>query len=137
MKRCLTALLFLLLTAGGVCGQVAVPVAHQFEIKAGRVAALDGGRLRIRFVSVAADSRCPEDVDCVWAGDAEVVFKVGGKGWRGRRTLSLHTTPRGEQVSEVRFGRYTLSLVGLAPRPRSDRQIAPGQYTATLQVRKH
>jgi hypothetical protein len=112
------------------------PAGHEFELKAGQVVPFDGGRLRVRFVSVAADSRCPEDVDCVWAGDAEVVFEAGGKGWRGKRTLSLHTSPRGQEVSEARYGRYTLRLTALAPRTRSDRRVAPGEYTATVQVTK-
>lgn len=34
-----------------------------------------GGQGVLRYVRVANDSRCPLDVQCVWAGDAEVLFE--------------------------------------------------------------
>ena len=111
-------------------------VGSEFEIKAGRVVTLDGGSLRVRFVRVASDSRCPVDVTCVWAGNAEVLFEVGGSRWRGRKTLRLNTSASPERPGEGRYGRYTLKLVGLVPQPHSKRRIAPGRYTATLLVSK-
>ena len=111
-------------------------VGGEFEVKAGRVVTLDGGALRVRLARVASDSRCPADVNCVWAGNAEVVVEVGGKGWRGRRTLTLNTSAAPERPREGRFGRYTLRLVGLAPQPRSTGKLAQGRYTATLLVSK-
>ena len=108
-------------------------VGREFKIKAGQVVTLDGGKLRLRFVRVAEDSRCPKDVTCVWAGNAEVLVEVGGKGWRGKRTLKLNTNS-GE--AEAGYGRYTIRLEALSPQPRSTGKIKPGQYTATLLVSK-
>ena len=135
MARCLTALLFVL-TAAGVCAAQTARVGREFEARAGRVLTLDGGALRLRLVRVESDSRCPADVDCVWAGNAEVLVEVGGRGWRGKRLLTLNTNAGGERASEGRHGRYTLKLVSLSPRPRSGRKIAQGQYRATLLVSK-
>ena len=135
MKRCLTALLFVLLAAALGAAQTA-RVGREFEARAGRVLTLDGGRLRLRFVRVASDSRCPVDVDCVWAGNAEVLVEVGGRGWRGRKTLTLNTSAGGERAAEGRHGRYTIKLVALGPQPRGSRKIAQRQYTATLLVSK-
>ena len=38
----------------------------------------DGSTLR--YVAVAADSRCPEKVQCVWAGDADLLFELAKRG---------------------------------------------------------
>ena len=111
-------------------------VGREFKVRAGQVVTLDGGGLRLRFARVASDSRCPEDVNCVWAGNAEVLVEVGGKGWRGKRTLTLDTNAGAPRASEVGYGRYTLRLVGLSPRPLANRKIAARQYTATLLVSK-
>jgi hypothetical protein len=135
MQRCLTAVLFLLLAAGAVAAQTA-RVGRGFKLKVGRVVTLDGGSLRLRLARVASDSRCPEDVECVWAGNAEVLVEVGARGWRGKKTLRLNTNASPERAGEGKYGRYTLKLVGLSPRPRSTRKIAAGQYTATLLVSK-
>lgn len=135
MKRCLMAMLFLLLAACAVAAQTA-RVGREFKVRAGRTVTLDGGSLRVRFVRVAADSRCPVDVTCIWAGNAEVLFEVGGRGWRGKRTLTLNTNASPERPNEGTYERYTLKLVGLAPRPHSKRKIAASQYTATLLASK-
>lgn len=125
-----------LLLLGGHCVAAAqtARVGREFKVKAGRAVTLDGGRLRIRFARVASDSRCPVNVHCVWAGNAEVLVDVGGRGWGGKTTLTLNTDASPERPGEVRHGRYTLRLLGLAPQPRSTGKIAPGRYTATLLV---
>ncbi len=123
---------------GGHCVAAAqtARVGREFDVKVGRVVTLDGGSLRVRLVRVASDSRCPVDVDCVWAGNAELLFEVGARGWRKRATLRLNTNASPERPGEGRYGRYTLKLVGLAPQPRSTRKIPAGRYTATLLVSK-
>lgn len=108
-------------------------VGREFKVKVGRVVMLDGGKLRLRFARVAEDSRCPVDVDCVWAGSAAVLIEVGGRGWRGKRTLLLNTNT-GE--AEAGYESYTVRLEALSPQPRSNRKISQGQYTATLLVTK-
>jgi hypothetical protein len=135
MKRYLTAALLLMLAAGAAAAQTA-QVGREFKLKAGRVVTLDGGALRLRFVRVSSDSRCPVDVECVWAGNAELLFEVGGSRWKGKKAVRLNTNASPERPAEGNYGRYTLKLTGLAPQPRSTRKIAPGQYTATLLVTK-
>ena len=125
----------LLACSAAAAGQMA-RVGREFKVRAGQVVTLDGGGLRVRFARVASDSRCPADVNCVWAGNAEVSVEVGGGRWRGRRTLTLNTDAGTRGGSESRYGRYTVKLVGLSPQPRSGRKIPAGRYTATLLVVK-
>jgi hypothetical protein len=129
-------LLTCVLLLGSPAAAQTARVGREFKVRAGQVVTLDGGRLRVRFVRVAEDSRCPADVDCVWAGNAEIMVEVGGKGWRGKRSLTLNTNASPERPGEGGYGRYTVRLVNLSPQPRSRRKIAPGRYTATLLVTK-
>lgn len=112
----------------------AARVGREFKVKAGRVVTLDGGKLLLRFARVAEDSRCPADVNCVWAGNAEVLVEAGAKGLRGWRTLRLNTNASRERPGEASYQRYTVKLVGLTPQPRSTGKTPAGQYTATLLV---
>jgi len=70
-------------------GARAVADGSSFPLAAGETVTLpDRGRLR--YDRIVNDSRCPPDVQCVWAGDAEVAFTwtpAGGKA----ETFSLHT----------------------------------------------
>jgi hypothetical protein len=74
----------------------------------GDMAALPGGD-RLRYVAVTADSRCPPDVRCVWAGEATVAFDVVPAGGMPRRIeLVLPRAP----VAEA--GAWRIQLLGLA-----------------------
>jgi hypothetical protein len=109
-------------------------VGREFKVKVGRAVTFGRETLRLRFARVAADSRCPTGVDCVWAGNAEVLVEVSAGGARGRRTLSLNTNAGGERPVEVKYRRYTVRLVALSPYPQSARKIRQGEYVATLLV---
>jgi hypothetical protein len=143
-----TALLTLVNVAllfGGV-GAVAAPlrassaqterVGREFKIRVGRTVTFKGESLRLRFVRVSEDSRCPTNVDCIWAGNAGVSIEASAGGARGRKVLTLNTNAGQGRAGEVEYMRYTVKLVGLSPYPQSTRKIRQGEYIATLLVTK-
>jgi hypothetical protein len=72
------------------------------------------------YVKVVGDSRCKPDVQCVWAGDAEVAFEwrpTGGKA----DAFSLHT---GKGDKSHRVGRHVLALVALARGDAPEAQLS-------------
>ena len=88
--------------------------------------------LRVGFMSVAADSRCPTTVVCVWSGDgaAEIAYGIGeGPSYPD----TLHTTlePR-----SVRFDGYAITLLDLMPYPYSPGTIPPDEYVIRLRVER-
>jgi hypothetical protein len=86
------------------------------EINLGRAFTLGGGgavmaryapaKLRVAFVGIVNDSRCPKGANCVWEGDATVRFLINGK-----RT-ELHT---GVEPREIPVGGLRLRLTNLEP----------------------
>jgi hypothetical protein len=98
-----------------------------FELAPGKTVQLAGTGVRVTFLEVVNDSRCPVDVVCVTAGDAEVRLAVTGEG--EDRTVSLHTTqePRSTTIGAVR-----LELTGLMPSPRSTVTVRPQDYRAMI-----
>lgn len=59
---------------------------------------------RLRYVRVVEDSRCPPDVNCVWAGDAVVAFEWTPPG-SPAQAFELHTglEPRSHALGERRL----------------------------------
>ena len=98
-----------------------------FELVPGKTVQLSGTGVRVTFLEVVNDSRCPVDVVCITAGDAEVRLAVVGEG--EDRAVSLHTMqePRSTTVGAVR-----LELTGLVPSPRSTVTTPPGDYRASI-----
>lgn len=109
-------------------------VGRELKIRAGRSVTFKGEDLRLRFLRVAEDSRCPKNVECVWAGNAAVLVEVGAKGGGRSRTLRLNTNASPERPAEAKHGAYTVRLVALGPYPRDARKIRQGEYTAALLV---
>ncbi|MBF6023658.1 hypothetical protein [Lysobacter niastensis] len=57
-------------------------------LRGGEQAAAGDGT--VRYVRLLSDSRCPVDVQCVWAGDVEVLFEFAPRGETAKAlTLTL------------------------------------------------
>jgi len=110
-------------------------VGKAFPLKVGQEVTLDREKLRIKFVAVDGDSRCPSDVTCFWEGNAAVRFEVSTPG-EDSKSLTLNTIGEGSFPGEALYHGYKLQLVVLNPYPRSTQKIAANGYTATLLVSK-
>jgi hypothetical protein len=103
-----------------------------FTLRAGQEAAVAGTPLRLRFVGVPEDSRCPVDVVCFWEGDAEVHLLVGVDA-PPEAPLDLHTSTHiGERTAIV--GGYRIELQRVAPARRSDRPNPGDRYQASFLI---
>jgi len=105
------------------------PLGQSFELRAGASAAIEGG-LQIKFERVPSDSRCPMDALCIRAGEALVALTVSQDG-QNAASRELRTDGA---ASETTYLGFSIKLIALAPYPRSDRQILPEDYVATLAV---
>ena len=125
--------LFLFTTAGAAQPVSSVKDAaldQEFEIKVGQQVMIKHEGLKISFSYVAEDSRCPEGVTCVWAGNAKVVLRVS-KARRRSATMRLNTNLDPKQDA---YGGYDVKLVGLSPHPKKNVPIRKKNYVATLIV---
>lgn len=96
----------------GDAAPVSATIAYgtPFTLAVGQSATLPD-RSALRYVGTIDDSRCPPDVQCIWAGDAEARFEWHAQGSSSAETFSLHTG-QGER-SRMLAGR-TLVLESLA-----------------------
>lgn len=116
--------------AGNPATAVQVQTSREFDISAGQEAHVQGTAIVVRFRSVSNDSRCPSDVQCVWAGNAVVGLTLS-QGDGPTTEASLNTTL---EPQLTKFAGHTIKLVGLKPVPQSGKPIANGAYVATLEV---
>ena len=114
---------------GGATG-IRVEAGKVFDIAVGQEAYVQGTPIVVRFRGASDDSRCPLDVQCVWAGNA--VIQLGlrqGKGAEADARVNTTLAPKSASV-----GAYSVRLIGLKPVPRAGKPIAVGDYIATLEV---
>ena len=106
-----------------------VALNEEFVLAPDEVARVADTGLRIRFVGVQGDSRCPADAVCILGGDAIVGIEALSFGG-GRQEYDHHT---GDLRPVVHDG-FTIALVKLEPYPFSSQTIQPNDYRATLRV---
>ncbi len=130
-------LLIFCLLAGTACDEKAptgptVPTNQQFTLAPGETAAIDTTPVRVQFMRVMGDSRCPADAICIQGGDAIVLIRV----YEGAMTRDYDLHTGNAQQAVVEHGGLRISLVQLQPYPFSSRTIEPSDYRATLEVRR-
>ncbi len=104
-----------------------VQLDQTIALPLGATTVVDGTPLRVTFLSVRSDSRCPMGVLCIWAGDADIVLRVDTGA--GSTEVDVHSTvdPR----SVILTG-YRIELVDIQPpRPQNDGPLA---YIAMLRI---
>jgi hypothetical protein len=88
--------------------------------------------LNINFETLLQDSRCPNDVTCVWAGAVEVMVKL----------VDAKNVSKSEEVKMTSieaphiFENYEVSISSVVPVKNSKIEIKPKDYLITFKVSK-
>lgn len=140
-SRLLSALL--LASVGGMV--VGVPAAadpvttHElneaFPLGGGQVSTIRGEPLRLHFVSVLEDSRCPPTLLCYWPGQARIAVDAQ-VGDAPPASIVLDTRPGPDPGGQpVSVGPFTIQLQDLDPSPRTEHEDIPtDEYAAKIIV---
>lgn len=108
-------------------------LGEQFTLDFGESATIGSEGLTLRFDDVISDSRCPSDVVCVRAGEAEVKLSVKKGGAESSLLLVEQGLTSGLQV--VKYSDYSIEF-RVEPYPVSTRVIAEADYQLKLKVTK-
>jgi hypothetical protein len=118
--------LFALLIVGCAQAQPTVQVApdREFQLLVGESAQIAAGPT-ITFLTIERDSRCPANVQCVWAGEAVALFRVA---FRGQATELRMVVPGGRHVgasTSLASGGLLLQQLGPYPGTAEAAHLAP------------
>ena len=83
------------------------------------------GPLRVKPVKLIEDSRCPSDVQCVWAGRITVQAEIDGGAGAEVAPLTLG--------SPLDLGGFSVMLVSAEPGKLAGKQIERANYRFTFQ----
>lgn len=75
-----------------------------------------------------SDSRCPNDVECIWAGKVEVRTDIVTAMGTSTNTFEIATTITTEGE--------TVTLIAVEPYPSAGEPISPTDYRFTFEVKK-
>jgi hypothetical protein len=104
----------------------AATLNEPIQLAPGEWANFESEQLQVKFVGIDEDSRCPNDVACVWAG--EVVVR-----------LTLRRNSRNNEVAvretqSLAVDGYEVSVLQVLPPRASSGPVALADYRITLKV---
>jgi hypothetical protein len=88
--------------------------------------------LKLKFLSVVEDSRCPVGVDCIWEGNAKVRLQISLSETNDSSEifeLNTNLEPRSVQIED-----YQIEFFNLTPKPKVDLKIEPENYIAIFSI---
>ncbi|PJJ67591.1 hypothetical protein [Chryseobacterium geocarposphaerae] len=96
-------------------------------------------QMNVTFKGISEDSRCPKDVNCVWAGVAVAQVEVMGTATRPM-TLNLASIDnKGRNYNtSAEFNGYTISLIDVQPYPGAAEgtKALNGKYKIGITIKK-
>ena len=84
------------------------------------------------FDTIFSDSRCPEDVNCIWAGAFEIGIELSDQ--NEIHKLKLSTYPKG--ITDTILSGYSIKVVDLLPRPNTTIHYVKSDYRVRVVVDK-
>lgn len=145
-RRELIKSLAMTVLGGGACllaiTQASAESPKPFEkgLAVGQSLRFDNG-LKLTFVGVRNDSRCPEGALCITAGDAEVVL-LAYVGRQPAKLIRIHTDlePQVVVLSALPPGKigipksYSVRVESLSPLPKIGRKLKQSDYRVVLDI---
>jgi serpin B len=114
-----------------------IALGYPFKLGIGQTAHYIEEDVQVRMMGVTEDSRCPSDVQCIWAGQISILLElanISDGSVIGQLTLTKMGMGNGgnHTLSNTTLGGYLVGLDGVSPYPVSTSQIEPSDYVATL-----
>jgi hypothetical protein len=130
----LMVVLIIILLLNTTCnGSTKVSLGEEVSLNINHSASIKEEELRIRFVEVIGDSRCPRKVTCRWAGEVKCLVEITHRDSLQEMTL---TEPGSTSwPSAESFKQYQITF-HVEPYPKAGIDIASDEYQLMLKITK-
>jgi hypothetical protein len=106
-----------------------------FTLKIDQTADIKSENLKVTFLNVNEDSRCPSDVQCVWEGQAKVQINVL-KNNQDIGTFNLTKRAGHDELSVLNVDGHSITLEKVDPYPVSTKKTGTADYSIVLKIKK-
>lgn len=113
---------------GGTCVSNDTPGAESVTLKTTMGQTVTGLGVSLTPLEIISDSRCPKDVQCIWAGTVTLKVRVKNDAGTNEMTLALGKSAT-SSVQEI-------TLIEVGPEKLSATQISPSSYHFTFEVKR-
>jgi len=118
---------------GSQTGEITAGVGEEFSIAVGQTASIAGEELKIRFIEVVADSRCPTGATCIWQGEITALVEITCRESPHRKAMTQPGLTAEPSRDEFKDYEITFSV---EPYPVVGGEIKNADYRLQLTVDK-
>ena len=107
----------------------------QFQLRVNQTISLESYNIKVNFLNVTEDSRCPSGVTCIWQGEVKIFVKIIENN-QDLGDFSL-TSRTGETNLAIQvFDGHLIQMIKIEPYPTSGKKILLSDYVATFVISK-
>jgi len=133
------ALVLAVVLAGACRPSIPPPALGQsFQLGPGQSVSVQGERIEVGFKRVVSDSRCPDGVQCITAGEAVVSLWAREQGSAERNTFESRVAGGmhgpDSTAAQAEFQNWRIQVLQLQPYPKAGAAADSTRYLATLRV---
>jgi len=113
--------------------EITADKGEEFELAIGQTASISGEGIKIKFVEVLTDSRCPANAICIWQGEVTCLVEITVGETIFQKVLLQSGQSAGYSMSDFRD--YQLAF-RIEPYPLDEKPIDSSEYRLNLVIDK-
>jgi len=113
--------------------EIAAELGQEVELQPGQSLVIEDEPIKVKFIEVAGDSRCPTGATCIWEGEVVCILEITYLD----NTYTTTITQPGltQQKSTDVFHKYEITF-HVEPYPELDKEIKADEYRLQLMIEK-
>ncbi len=121
----------LLLTGCSKSSDITGVLGRSTTLAPGQTVSLTDVSLKVKFLEIVNDSRCPTGVECFWEGEVSALVEIAQQNSSNRLVL----IKRGSGMGIENFNEYEISFE-VTPYPEARKQISTKDYRLRITITK-
>ena len=103
----------------------------QIQLKVNQT--MESDNIKVKFLNVIEDSRCPAGVTCIWEGQVKITVNII-KNDQSLGNFVLTSRDEQQDMAIQTFDGHSIQVVRVDPYPTSGKKILPSDYLATFVI---
>ena len=113
--------------------EISAELGQQIELQPGQSLVIQDEPIKVKFIEVDSDSRCPTGATCVWQGEVTCILEITYLDESYTKTITQSGLT--EQFSADTFQEYIINF-NVEPYPELDKEIKDDEYRLLITINK-
>jgi len=114
--------------------EITANLGQEVELKIGQSISIEEEQIKVKFVEIVTDSRCPDGATCIWQGEVTCIVEITYFESMYLKTLTQPGLT--QEPSRDVFKEYSIAF-NIQPYPELGKEIKTNEYRLQLVIKKN